>query len=793
MNANEITAGLNKEQREAVLKTEGPVLILAGAGSGKTRVLVHRIAYLVNVMDVMPSQILAITFTNKAADEMRNRVDNIIGFGAGQIWVMTFHSCCVRILRRHAELLGYTRYFTIYDTDDTLQIMKDIFRRRNVDTKRVKERAVLNAISSAKNEHISPAQFAKLNSNDYWGGLVSDFYEEYQKQLRENNAMDFDDLLVNAVELFDKHPDILELYQERFHYLMVDEYQDTNTVQFEFVSRLAGRHRNLCVVGDDDQSIYRFRGANIRNILNFEQIFPDAAVIRLEQNYRSTSNILDAANEVIRNNRGRKSKKLWTENGEGAKVRFRRFDTGFEEADNIVAEIGRMVRNGDRNYKDFAVLYRTNAQSRLFEEKCLFLNIPYKLVGGVNFYGRREIKDVLAYLKTVDNAVDSLASMRIVNVPKRGIGQTTVNKISAYAQDAGMSFFDAALEAERIPGLSKATAKKIGTFTGFIRELREEALHQTVSELVKTVVVDSGYKEALDAEDTDESKERLQNIDELISKAVQYETNAEHPTLSGFLEEVALIADIDTVEDGDDRVLLMTLHAAKGLEFPVVYMAGMEEGLFPSSMSLYSDDSEEEIEEERRLCYVGITRAKELLTLTCANARMVRGQVEPHPVSRFVREIDREKLDQGRKNPVKSSIGSLKGGFGKDMRDAINAKAFAPKPDVKPYSNPYISHSSRYDTNSHVKSGSGTERRSSGGNAYSDGTLIRTGSSSGIESVSDGILGYEVGDRVSHKKFGVGTVKAIREGGRDYEVTVDFPAWGIKKMFAAFAKLQKVE
>lgn len=783
MKANEITAGLNNEQREAVLQTEGPVLILAGAGSGKTRVLVHRISYLVNVMDVYPSQILAITFTNKAAAEMRSRVDDMIGFEAGQIWVMTFHSCCVRILRRHAELLGFTRYFTIYDTDDSLQVMKEIFRRKKVDTKRIKERAVLHAISSAKNEHVTPKQYAKINGSDYWGGLVSDFYEEYQARLKENNAMDFDDLLVNTVELFDKHPEVLQLYQERFHYLMVDEYQDTNTVQFEFVSRLADRHKNLCVVGDDDQSIYKFRGANIRNILNFEQIFPDAKVIRLEQNYRSTSNILNAANEVIRNNRGRKSKKLWTENGAGERVRFRRFSTGYDEADYVVVEIGRMVRSGERNYKDFAVLYRTNAQSRLFEEKCLFLNIPYKLVGGVNFYARREIKDVLAYLKTIDNGVDDLASMRIVNVPKRGIGQTTVNKVSAYAVDAGMSFFDAAREASRIPGLSKATSGKIGKFTSLIEEFRKEAVHSTVSQLVRMVVTDSGYRESLEAEDTDESKERLENIDELISKAAQYEKNADYPTLSGFLEEVALIADIDTVEDGDDRVLLMTLHSAKGLEFPVVYMAGMEEGLFPSSMSINSDDPEDEIEEERRLCYVGITRAKELLTLTAASERMIRGQIEPHPVSRFVREISRDQLDQGKKAPTKNSIGNLKGGFGRDMRDAIHAKPFAPKPSV---SGSFGSVPSDIRASASKASAS----KASASKAYTDS--YTESKANGYAGSPGGAPDYDVGDSVRHRKFGVGTVLAVKEGKRDFEVTVDFPAWGVKKMFAAFAKLEKV-
>ena len=769
METNEILTRLNKEQQEAVLQTEGPVLILAGAGSGKTRVLVHRIAYLINVCGVDPYSILAITFTNKAADEMRSRVDDMIGFGSREIWVMTFHACCVRILRRHAEAAGYTRYFTIYDTDDQLSVMKDIFKRRGIDSKFLKERTALGMISGAKNELIGPDEYARTTKGDYIAGQVADIYDEYQKRLKENNAMDFDDLIMNTVILFEQHPEILDLYRERFRYMMVDEYQDTNTAQFRFVSLLAGKYKNLCVVGDDDQSIYKFRGANIRNILNFEQIFPESRVIKLEQNYRSTQNILNCANEVIRNNRGRKSKRLWTENGTGNRVRFVRFENAYEEAEFVASEIGRRVRSGERSYKDFAVLYRTNAQSRLFEEKCLFLNVPYKLVGGVNFYARREIKDVLAYLKTIDNAVDDVASTRIINVPKRGIGATTITKISTYAFDSGCSFFDAASSANNISSLSAATAKKVRVFTDFINDLRRDAGELTVGELIKKILKDTGYRKDLEVEDTEESRERLENLDELISKAASYGETSEHPTLSGFLEEVALIADIDTVDDGDDRVLLMTLHSAKGLEFPVVFMAGMEEGLFPSAMSIRAENPDEEIEEERRLCYVGITRAREELIMTAAYARMVRGEYEPHPVSRFVREISRDSIDQPRAAAPKPALSALKGGLGLDMRNAINKSAYAPKPQ----------------NDQKETSGYGSSTYSPYSNPYRKKTPSPAAESS--------VLSYGVGDKVRHKKFGLGTVTNIRDGGRDYEVTVDFPAWGVKKMFAAFAKLEKAE
>ncbi|MBR6397539.1 MAG: UvrD-helicase domain-containing protein [Lachnospiraceae bacterium] len=753
MEEKEILEKLNPEQQDAVRTTEGPVLILAGAGSGKTRVLVHRISYLINVCGVWPGNILAITFTNKAADEMKSRVDDLIGFGSDKIWVMTFHAACVRILRRHAEELGYTRYFTIYDTDDSMSVMKDIFRLKKIDTKRMKERQVLSMISSAKNELITPEKYAEAAGRDFFSRQIEGLYAEYQSRLKANNAMDFDDLIGNTVKLFKEHPEILEMYQEKFRYLMVDEYQDTNTAQFKFVSLLADKYRNLCVVGDDDQSIYKFRGANIRNILNFEQIFPESKVVRLEQNYRSTGNILDAANNVIRNNRGRKAKKLWTENETGRKVRFRKFMNSFDEAEFIAEEIRDSVRKGESDYKDYAVLYRTNAQSRLFEEKFMLLNVPYKMVGGVNFYARKEIKDLLAYLKTTANAVDDLASTRIINIPKRGIGQTTVTKILAYAGDGGLSFYEGAKDADRIGSLSAATVKKVKSFTDFIEELREAAKELSVSALLRKIVEDTDYEGMLrEQDDEDVVEERLGNIEELVNKAIQYETDQEEPSLSGFLAEVALVADIDSVDDGDDRVLLMTLHSAKGLEFPDVYLTGMEEGVFPGMMSLSSESPLEEIEEERRLCYVGITRAKKRLTLTAAGERMVRGNVERHPVSRFVREIPRDMLDNGLPESGSGVRMRAPSSVLPEMRKAMQAEA------PKKYDNPYIR-----------KENAPAKPKPFAG------------------------LSYKVGDKVSHVKYGIGTVKEIREGKRDYEVTVDFQTWGVKRLLAAFANLTPAE
>lgn len=734
--------GLNSMQQEAVYHTEGPVLILAGAGSGKTRVLTHRIAYLIEEKGINPWNIMAITFTNKAAQEMRERVDKIVGFGSESIWVSTFHSSCVRILRRYIDRLGYDNNFTIYDTDDQKTVIKEVCKRLNIDTKMYKERSLMAAISSAKDELVSPEEF-RLNasaSTDWGFQTVARVYDAYQKQLKQNNALDFDDLIVKTVELFQNCPEVLDSYQERFRYIMVDEYQDTNTAQFKFVSLLASKYKNLCVVGDDDQSIYKFRGANIGNILGYEKVFPDAKVIKLEQNYRSTQNILQAANEVIKNNLGRKDKTLWTANEQGTPLHFRQFQNGYEEAEYIAGDISQKVREGNYEYKECAILYRTNAQSRLFEEKFLLANIPYKIVGGVNFYARKEIKDLLAYLKTVDNARDDVAVRRIINVPKRGIGATTMDKVQTYAQEMGISFYDALKEADQIGTLGRS-AVKVRPFVDFIQKFRSQVEFLSVSELLQKIIDETGYVAELEAENTEESQARIENIDELISKAVSYEEESEEPTLSGFLEEVALIADIDSVDDNDDRVLLMTLHSAKGLEFPNVYLAGMEDGMFPSYMTIVGDDPTE-LEEERRLCYVGITRAMKELTLTAAQQRMIRGETQYNKVSRFIREIPRELVELGRE-PKERKITSMpqSNNTYARMRQTYSKNTFSPK-------------------TFEVKKAEG--------------------------------LNYGVGDTVRHIKFGTGTVTSIVDGGKDYEVTVDFDKVGIKKMFASFAKLKKV-
>lgn len=731
---------LNPQQKEAVCHTEGPLLILAGAGSGKTRVLTHRIAYLIEEKGVNPWNIMAITFTNKAAEEMRERVDKIVGFGSESIWVTTFHSTCVRILRRYIDRLGFDNRFTIYDTDDQKTVIKDICKRLNIDTKIYKERALMAQISHAKDQMVTPEEFELNYRADYQKQAVIQVYKEYQAQLRKNNALDFDDLIMKTVELFQCNPDVLDSYQERFRYIMVDEYQDTNLAQFQFVSLLASKYQNLCVVGDDDQSIYKFRGANIENILGFERVFADTKVIRLEQNYRSTKNILNAANEVIQNNTGRKAKTLWTENEEGSKVHLRQFLNGFEEAEYVVGDIAKKQREGQCRYCDCAILYRTNAQSRLFEEKLLMANIPYKLVGGINFYARKEIKDLLSYLKTVDNARDDLAVRRIINIPKRGIGAATLAKVQDYANENEISFYDALKEADKIPKIGRTTAK-IEPFVTLIQTLRSEVPSFTIQELMNDIIERTGYVQDLILEDTDESRSRIENIDELITKIATYEEEHTHPTLSGILEEIALIADIDTVEPGQDYVLLMTLHSAKGLEFPQVYLTGMEDGIFPSYMTVTSDDPGE-LEEERRLCYVGITRAMKDLTLTCAQQRMIRGQTQYNKVSRFVREIPREIVDMGHELPKKTTEDNTpKNNTYAQMREAFRAKAFQPR---------------QFTVKKAEK------------------------------------LDYQVGDTVRHMKFGVGTVKQIVEGGKDYEVTVEFEQVGVKKMFASFAKLKKI-
>ena len=745
-------------------------MILAGAGSGKTRVLTHRTAYLIEECGVNPYNIMAITFTNKAAGEMRERIDQMVGYGSESIWVCTFHSTCVRILRRYIDRLGFGTNFTIYDSDDQKTLMKDICKRLEIDTKMYKEKMFLSAISSAKDELIDPIEFETRAAGDYVKRKQAQVYREYQQALKQNNALDFDDLIMKTVELFKLDKEVLASYQDRFRYIMVDEYQDTNTAQFELIRLLALKYQNLCVVGDDDQSIYKFRGANIYNILNFEHHFPDATVIKLEQNYRSTQNILDAANAVIANNQGRKEKRLWTDNGAGDKITFEQLDTAAEEADFVARDIARRVRKGEYQYKDCAILYRTNAQSRLFEERFITANIPYKIFGGVNFYARKEVKDLLAYLKTIDNGQDDLAVRRIINIPKRGIGAASINKVALYAQEQEISFYDALCVAEQVPGLGKAAAK-IRPFVLFIQSMKAKAKLLSVADLLQEVIETTGYVRELEAEGTDEAEARIENIDELISKAVDYAEGEEAPTLNGFLENVALVADIDSFDENSDYVVLMTLHSAKGLEFPNVYLAGLEDGLFPSYMSITSDNSQAEIEEERRLAYVGITRAKKNLTITSARVRMVRGQTQYGKVSRFVREIPPELLSgkiyepKTKEEPIEQST------FQKAR------KAFRTVPSYG---------GSGYGKE--VGEGYGSTFRSSKATkpVYTKVENQRDFGSAG------GALSYQVGDRVRHIKFGDGEVMAIVSGGRDYEVTVDFDKVGTKKMFASFAKLKKI-
>ena len=739
---------LNEEQKKGVFTTEGPVLLLAGAGSGKTRVLTHRIAYLIDELGVNSYQIMAITFTNKAAGEMKERVERLVGMGAESIWVTTFHSTCVRILRRFADRLGYDNNFTIYDTDDQKSVMKDVCKHLQIDTKQMKERTILSAISSAKNELVGVQEYETQAMGDFRKQKVAAAYREYQNILKKNNAMDFDDLIMNAVELFKACPDVLEYYQKRFRYIMVDEYQDTNTAQFQLIRLLAEGSRNICVVGDDDQSIYKFRGANIRNILDFEKYYPEAVVIRLEQNYRSTQNVLDAANAVIRNNVGRKSKTLWTDKGVGNRIHYRQFDNAYEEAEFIADDISRKIKDGIVEAGECAVLFRTNAQARLLEERFVVEGIPYDVVGGTNFYARREIKDLLSYLKTVDNARDDLAVKRIINVPKRGIGAATIAKVDDYAQMHEISFYEALCHADEIQGLGKAEAK-IRPFVNMIQVFRSRLSYYNLKELMHDILDTTNYINEMDVDDEIEAQSRIDNIDELINKIVAYEEANDEPSLSAFLEEVALVADIDRLSEDDNRVLLMTLHSAKGLEFSHVYLAGMEDGIFPSYMTIASDDPAE-IEEERRLAYVGITRAKDDLTLCYAKMRMVRGETQMNAVSRFVKEIPPELMDNKPSAPRYQPV----------VADKSSRTISAPK---KPY-----------------LASAGT------------GSFGALGISKGSEAVKGGKPDYDIGDRVRHVKYGEGFVTDLEPGPRDYKVTVDFDDAGQKIMYAAFAKLEKI-
>lgn len=746
---NELLAGLNDKQKEAVLHFEGPLLILAGAGSGKTRVLTHRIAYLIEEHQVPPYHILALTFTNKAANEMRERVNNIIEYGAGSIWVSTFHSTCVRILRRFIDHLDYDNAFTIYDSDDQKSLMKDICKQLNIDTKKYKERTFLNAISSAKDELKTPEQYADEVAKEYNKKIFGRVYKEYQKRLKQNNALDFDDLIMLTVQLFQQNAEILNHYQERFPFILVDEYQDTNTAQFTLLSLLASRYQNLCVVGDDDQSIYRFRGANIHNILNFEKIFPATKVIRLEQNYRSTKNILAAASGVIKHNSMRKEKTLWTTAEAGAPISYGRYDNEYEEAQGIAADIHRQVKDG-MSYNDFAILYRTNAQSRVFEEKLIYEGIPYRIIGAVNFYARKEIKDILCYLKTINNSADDIAIKRIINIPRRGIGQTTIGRISDYAFSQEMPFYEALRRVDEIPGCTRASAK-IHSFVSLIEHFRMKLRGEMYSleDMTQELLDVTGYVRELEAEGTDEANSRIENIESLMNKIVQYEEDNNGGTLNDLLEDIALVADIDTVSDDAEQVLLMTLHSAKGLEFPNVYICGMEETIFPGASAVFGDDPSE-LEEERRLCYVGITRAMKKLTLTSANQRMRNGEMNFNRPSRFINEIPR--------HLVKQTYGAV----------------LKPETESKP------TEFSRTKASLYTK-----DRK----NPFANNPYIQKGMGSASPA---GAPDYQVGDRVSHTKFGQGIVRSLTKLTNDYEVVIEFDGFGQRKLRSSFAKLTKL-
>lgn len=785
---------LNEQQKAAVMHVDGPLLLLAGAGSGKTRVLTYRAAYLIEEEGINPYNIMAITFTNKAAGEMRERVDKIVGFGSEQIWVSTFHSTCVRILRRYIDRLGYDNNFTIYDTDDQKGIMKEICKKLQIDTKMLKERTILNAVSSAKDELIGPDQFEQKNGFDYNGNKIAKAYREYQATLKKNNALDFDDLIMKTVELFRADAQVLNNYQERFRYIMVDEYQDTNTAQFELVRLLAGKYRNLCVVGDDDQSIYKFRGANIRNILDFEKVYPEAKVIKLEQNYRSTQNVLDAANAVIHNNVGRKDKALWTEKKGGSRIHFRQFDTAYEEAEFIAGDVAGKTGRGEAQYGDCAVLYRTNAQARVLEERFIMEGIPYDVIGATNFYARREIKDILAYLKTIDNGRDDVAVKRIINIPKRGIGATTIVRVQEYADSRNISFYDALREADQIMTIGRS-AVKLEPFVTLIQGFRSKTDFYSLSELVKDILDTTGYVKALEESDEEDAADRIENIDELISKVVDYEQSNDEPTLSGFLEEVALVADIDRVGEDNNRVLLMTLHSAKGLEFSHVYLAGLEDGIFPSYMTIMSDDPLE-IEEERRLAYVGITRAKDDLTLTCARQRMIRGETQYNPVSRFVKEIPVELLDN-------RPLGAKKRDYEEYREDSYERTSFKAKPydadgGFRRSKDSAAVYHSRFGKDADTifdkpkPKAVAVAKRTAPEDQPFIVRSVQTAGRADAESAGNGGLSYGVGDRVRHLKYGEGTVMKLEPGPRDTQVTVVFDEMGQKIMYAGFAKLKKV-
>jgi len=748
-----ILEGLNKQQKEAVLHTEGPLLILAGAGSGKTRVLTHRIAYLISEKNVHPGNILAITFTNKAAREMKERTEKLLGDMAEGIWVGTFHSVCLRILRRDIEKIGFNNNFVIFDTDDQQKLIKDCLKELNLNEKNFPPKMVLEIIGKAKDEMIEPETYSKINASDYRLGKVARIYELYQKKLKSNNAVDFDDIILHTIRLLLDNPPVLDYYHRKFKYILVDEYQDTNTAQYALISLLAQGSRNLCVVGDDDQCIYMWRGANIRNILDFEKEFNDCKIIKLEQNYRSTQNILEAANNVIRNNGGRKSKKLWTENAKGSKVQYFQAGNEHEEAMFVANEIKRLVERGDKKYRDVAVLYRMNAQSRVLEDIFMTEGIPYRIYGGLRFYDRKEIKDVIGYLRLIQNSSDDMALKRIINTPRRGIGDTTVDTAGRIASERGCSIFGIISISEEIPELQRAS-KRLQDFVSMINNFKILAETVSVPELIDEVIEKSGLLGELKQEGTEEANSRIENIKEFRTIALEFEEQSEERGLEAFLSQISLVSDIDNYEEESDCVSMMTLHSAKGLEFPVVFIPGMEEGIFPGYRSM---SNESELEEERRLCYVGITRAQELLYLTNTKCRTLFGNTSYNRPSRFIDEIPDDLLD------------------GKDMF-GVEEPTAAYMPGM--YSNNYNNFSNFNNSYSNYNNFfSVSNYKPKFQNTATGGGSLEQ---------------FDVGDLVVHKKFGIGTITATEGEGENLKLEIKFKNAGMKRLMAAYANLTKV-
>ena len=762
---------LNDKQYEAVVNTEGANLVIAGAGSGKTKVLTHKIAYLIDEKNVKPWDILAITFTNKAANEMKQRVENLVGEIARDMWIGTFHSICVRILRKFIDRLGYERTFIIFDTTDQKSLMKQVLKAKNIDDKMFSEKSVLYEISNAKNEMLEPEQYALRTNGDYRKEVISELYASYQKRLKENNALDFDDIINLTIKILEENKDVLDYYVEKFKYILVDEYQDTNKAQFKLISLLASKYGNITVVGDNDQGIYKFRGADITNILNFEKDFPGSKVIKLEQNYRCTQNILNIANEVIKNNKNKYEKKLWTKNDEGVLPKIYRGQTEYDEANYVVDQIEHLKITEHYNYKDFAILYRMNSQSRSLEDILRREDIPYKIVGGLKFYERKEIKDIIAYLRLIHNTNDNLSLIRIINEPKRGIGKTSIDSVEQIASTNGISMYEVIKKCDQY-GLNRIYPKS-RDFINTIEELRQIKDNIKISELIKQILIQTGYSAALELEKTDEAESRLQNLDEFLTVAIEFEEQSAENSLSDFLEGITLSSDIDEMEDTDESVTLMTLHSAKGLEFPVVFMVGMEDGIFPSYKSIGDD---EELEEERRLCYVGITRSKELLYLTCARQRTIFGSTSHNMPSRFINEISANNLD-GYDEAFEDNTSRLSQDFEFEWK----------------YGN-----TNKYRVNSRIDTDDRDTAfaRNSAGMSFgrsAESFLKNLGTTRSVAKPNVDLSQYESGVKVKHKKFGNGVITKVEPEGDDYKVDIEFEKVGHKRLMAKFAGLEVID